>query len=116
MRHRKKGRILKRKKGQRKALLKILARELIIHEKINTTEAKAKELRRYFERLVTTAKKNTLASKRNLYGELQDRILVKKISEDLKEKLSKRKGGYTRITKLGRRKGDNASLVQIEII
>ncbi len=116
MRHQKRGRILKRKKGPRRALLRILAKELILHGKIKTTEGKAKELKRYFDRLVRTAQKDSLASKRKLFGELKDRAVVNKLTKELKEQLKKRKSGHTRITKLGQRKGDRAPIVQIEII
>lgn len=116
MKHQKKGRVLKRKTGPRKALLRILAKELVLYGKIKTTEAKAKELRRYFERLITVSKKGTLSSNRKLISEFNDRAIVKKITKELGEQFKKRNGGYTRISKLGRRKGDNASLVQIEII
>lgn len=116
MKHQNKGRTLKRKKDQRKALLRILVRELITNGKIKTTEAKAKELRGCFDRLVGFAKKGNLAGDRKLYSELQSQILVKKMKEELKSRFESRKSGYTRLTKIGRRKGDGASVIQIEII
>src|SRR5262245_15247454 len=101
MRHGNKKRTLHRDKRQREALLSSLARSLVIHEGITTTVAKAKELRPYMEKLVTTGKKNTLASRRAVMAEIGDLDVVKKIHSELADRYAKRAGGYTRIVRLG---------------
>jgi len=116
MRHRKKGKILDRKIGPRKALLRNLAVSLVLYEKIQTTKAKAKTLRPIVERLITKGKNNTLAARRNLLKYLYKETAVKKILEDLGPRYKDRKGGYTRILNIGRRQGDGAEMVQIELI
>jgi large subunit ribosomal protein L17 len=105
---------LSRKRDQRKALLRSLAENLFLKEKIVTSEAKAKELRRFSERLIEKAKAGDLASKRYL-AKFFKRNLVKKISE-ISQRYKERKGGYTRILKLGPRKSDGAKMAQIELI
>jgi large subunit ribosomal protein L17 len=105
---------LSRKRDQRKALLKSLAENLFLKEKIVTSEAKAKELSRFSERLIEKAKVGDLASKRYL-AKFFKRNLVKKISE-ISQRYKERKGGYTRILKLGPRKSDGAKMAQIELI
>ncbi len=115
MRHRKKGRKLHRKKDQRKALLKSLGEALILKEEIITTEARAKELKRFIEKKITMAKKGTLAAYRNLrrfFSQAACHKLVKEIVPLVKE----RKGGYTRITKIAPRKRDGAEMAKIEIV
>jgi len=115
MKHQKKGRKLKRERDQRKALIKNLAENLILKERIKTTEAKAKELKKFIEKKITKAKKQDLASYRHLrrfFSEKACQKLVKEIAPLLKE----RSGGYTRIVKLGERRGDNAKMALIEII
>ncbi len=103
MRHHKKGRKLHRVKRQRVALLRGLARSLILQEGITTTVAKAKELRPYVERLVTASKKNSIASRRNVSAVLGGaKDAVAKLHGPLLERFGKRNGGYTRITRLGR--------------
>jgi large subunit ribosomal protein L17 len=116
MRHRKKGKILDRKVGPRKALLRNLAVSLILYEKIQTTGAKAKTLRPIVEKLITKGKTNTLVARRNLLKYLYKESAVKKIIEDIGPRYKDRKGGYTRILKLGRRAGDAAEIVQIELV
>lgn len=116
MRHRKKGKILGRKIGPRRALVKGLAQSLILYEKIRTTLAKAQTVRPYVERLVTTAKNPTLANRRQLLAKLSTEGAVRKLIEVLGPRYKERKGGYTRITKLGRRQGDQAEVVQIEFV
>ena len=115
MRHQKKGRKLNRERNQRKALLKTLAVSLINKGKIKTTTAKAKELRPFAERLVTYAKKNTVASKRNLLS-LVGKIATLKIEELAKTKYLNRNGGYTRIIKLPTRKTDGSPMSFIEFV
>ncbi|MBD3359876.1 MAG: 50S ribosomal protein L17 [Candidatus Buchananbacteria bacterium] len=116
MRHRKKGKILDRKKDPRKALLRSLATNLILHEKIKTTEAKAKAVKPIIERLITKGKTNDLHIRRELLKYLYVENAVKKILEDLSPRYKDRKGGYTRIIKLGNRQGDAAKIVQIEFV
>ena len=116
MRHRKKGKVLDRKAGPRKALLRNLAVSLILYEKIQTTKAKAKVLKPIVERLITKGKVNTLAARRNLLKYLYKESAVKKILEDIGPRYKDRKGGYTRILNLGRRAGDAAEIVQIELV
>jgi len=112
---RKYGRKLSRKRNQRKALLKSLAKALILYEKIETTEAKAKELSKFIEKKITRAKIGDLHSKRLLlrYFSLE---LVEKLVNVLAKRYKERKGGYTRIIKLGPRKSDGARMVIIELI
>lgn len=97
-----------------KFVLRSLAESLILHEKIKTTEAKAKKLRPFIEKLVTKAKKNTLAGRRELLKLFNNKIINKliKIADNYKS----RQGGYTRIIKMGMRKTDNAKLAQIEFV
>lgn len=115
MRHRKKGKILGREAGPRKALVRSLAMHLILSEKIQTTEAKAKALRPLIEKMITIGKENNLISRRKLIS-LQDQRTVKKVLETLGPKYKERPGGYTRIIKIGQRKGDAARLAIIEFI
>lgn len=115
MRKKKQGRKFQRKTGQRKALLKGLARELFLRERIKTTEAKAKELKRFAERLITKAKKGDLASRRNL-AKYFSKTTVKKLVDELGPRYKTRPGGYTRIVKLGPRKSDGAKIAIIELI
>jgi len=116
MRHRKAKKTLDRKAGPRRALLKNLAAQLIIYEKIRTTEAKAKVLRPYVERLITKGKKNTLAARRELMKVLPIENAVKKVLEVYGPRYATRPGGYTRLTKLGVRQGDGARVALIEFI
>ena len=116
MRHRKKGKILDRKKASRKALLRSLATSLVLYEKIKTTEAKAKALKPIIEKLITKGKKNDLTSRRELHKYLYLANAVKKVLEDLSPRYKDRKGGYTRIIRLNSRQGDAAQMVQIEFV
>ena len=115
MRKRNKGRILSRNKNQRKALLKSLMSGLFLHERIETTEAKAKELRVVAEKAITRARNNTVFSRRVLAQGLAPRI-VKKLVDEIAPKYKDRNGGYTRIIKLGARKSDSAKMVIIELV
>ncbi len=115
MRKLKKGRKLSRKKNQRRALLKSLASALLLKEKIETTEAKAKEVSRFVEKQLTLAKMANLSSRRLLAKKFQPEV-VKKIFDEIAPRYKERKGGYTRIIKLGSRKSDGASLAIIELI
>ncbi|MDO8591274.1 MAG: 50S ribosomal protein L17 [bacterium] len=115
MRHHKQNRKFGRERGQRHALLKSLALSLVIHKKITTTEAKAKELRPFVEKLVTRAKIKTLASQRLLAARLGTSG-VKELVNTLGPKYEKRKGGYTRIFKLPRRLSDGSTMAVIEFV
>ena len=114
MRHLNKGRTFHREKGQRKALMKALGVALFTHKKITTTVAKAKSLRSYAERLVTYGKKGTLLHKRLIAATLSPQM-VREVSAVAKN-YADRKGGYTRVTKLGRRKSDSSEMAVIEFV
>ncbi|MBZ9577780.1 50S ribosomal protein L17 [Patescibacteria group bacterium] len=115
MRKLKQGRKLSKKRNQRKALLKALASALFLNEKIRTTEAKAKEVSRFAEKCITRAKKGDLASRRIL-AKYFAKPLVKKLADEIGPRYKKRKGGYTRIIKLGPRKSDGAKMAIIELV
>lgn len=112
----KKGRKLGRQKGHRKALMSNLARSLFKYEQITTTEAKAKELRRVAEKLITMAKKNDLASRRLANGILNDKEILKKLFDNIAPRFKDRKGGYTSIVKMEQRKGDAARMAVIKLL
>jgi len=116
MRHRKKKKILDRKKEPREMMLRNLASSLMIYEKVKTTEAKAKAVKPLIERLITVAKKGDLTARRRLIEVLPQKMAVKKAMEVLGKRYKDRKGGYTRIVKLGARQGDGAKIVQIELV
>lgn len=100
MRHHHKGRVFGRSHDQREALLRGLCKSLIMHERISTTEAKAKELRPIIEKLVTTGRKNTVANRRLVAAQLgNDDVAVKKLFSAISPRYLDRDGGYTRITK-----------------
>ncbi len=116
MRHNNSGRKLSRTPAHRKALLQNLAKALLIHGKIRTTEIKAKELRRVVEPLVTLAKRNDLHARRQAYRVLNDHALVKHLFDTIGPEYAGVPGGYTRILKLAvPRKGDNAPMAIIEL-
>jgi large subunit ribosomal protein L17 len=99
MAYTKKAQTFARPSNQRRALMRSLARSLVLEERISTTEAKAKALRPFIERLVTYAKKNTLASRRLTKSRLGDDVAVKKLFDAIGPRYSDRAGGYTRIVK-----------------
>ncbi len=115
MRKRNKGNILSRPKNQRKALLKSLATGLFLHGKIITTVPKAKVLRSVADKFITRAKGNTLADRRLLAAALAPQI-VKKLMEEIAPQYATRKGGYTRLIRMGRRPSDGASMVIVELV
>jgi large subunit ribosomal protein L17 len=115
MRKRKQGRKLSRKKDQRKALMRSLARSLVLQGKIKTTEAKAKELTPFIAKQVTQAKKGGLSARKNL-AKLFSNETVKKLVNEIAPKYAERKGGYTRIIKLGARKSNGARMAIIEFV
>jgi|SRR3972149_8199413 len=116
MRHRKKKVTLDRPKAARQAMLSNLAASVLLHEKVQTTEAKAKAVRPIVERLITKGKNNDLHTRRQLIKALPTINAGKKILEVLGPKYKNRAGGYTRIVKIGPRQGDGAMMVQIELV
>ena len=116
MRHRVTGRKLGRTGAHRLALMRNMSIALIDKERITTTLAKAKELRRFAERLVTLAKRETLHSRRRVLRHIPDPKLVAKLFDTLSARYAQRPGGYTRIVKLGPRRGDNAEMAIIELV
>jgi large subunit ribosomal protein L17 len=116
MRHRVAGRTFGRRPEQRKALLRGLADHLLDHERITTTVAKAKELRKYVEPLVTLAKKGDLHARRQASSFLYRRETVSKLFSEIADRFKDRVGGYTRIYRLGQRLGDGAHQAMIELI
>lgn len=116
MRHRKNVPTLDRRKGPREALLKTLATNVILHEKIVTTRAKARYIRPIVERLVTRGKVNSIAARRYLDARLTTEGAVRKVIEVLGPRYLDRKGGYLRLTKMGFRQGDAAEMVRVEFV
>tara|TARA_B100001250_G_scaffold262347_1_gene226004 strand:- start:130 stop:528 length:399 start_codon:yes stop_codon:yes gene_type:complete len=116
MRHRKKGRKLGRKSGNRRALLMNLASQLVIYKRIKTTDAKAKELRSFIEPLVSLAKKDDLHSRRMVIRKLPHKNIVRTLFKEIAPKFIDRPGGYTRIIKLGYRDNDRAPVSIIEFV
>lgn len=116
MRHLKKGRHLHRSSSHRKALLQNLAVSVLMHERIQTTEAKAKEVRGLIDRIITWGKRGDLHARRLAVRKVRSRTVVKKIFDELAPKYRDRPGGYTRIVKVGNRNGDNAPMVVLELV
>lgn len=116
MRHRAKGRQLSRNASHRKALLANMATSLFKHDRIETTEAKAKELRPYAERLITLARRGGLHARRLAESRLKDRAVTQRLFKELGPRFAARPGGYTRIVKLGHRVGDGADIARIELL
>ncbi len=116
MRHLKKGRKLGTDASHRKAMLRSLATAVFTNERIKTTEAKAKEVRPLVEKIITWGKRGDVHSRRLALAELSDRELVHKVFDDIAPRYESREGGYTRILKLGPRKGDAAPMVILELV
>lgn len=116
MRHRVKGRKLGRDAAQRKALMRNLAISMILHERIQTTEAKAKELRPYVEKLVSLSREDSRHHRNLAMSRLSDDRAVEKLFDVLGPRFEDQPGGYTRIFKVGNRRGDNAEMSLIEFI
>jgi len=116
MRHQKKGRKLGTDASHTDAILKNLATALFINERIKTTEAKAKEVRSLVEGIITWGKKGDVHSRRLAMAKLGDKELVHKVFADIAPRFENRNGGYTRILKLGPRKGDSAPMVIMELV
>jgi large subunit ribosomal protein L17 len=124
MRHKVAGKKLSRSLGPRNALRKILVKQLFEHERIKTTRAKAEAIRGQAERLITLAKKGNASegapqkvhARRLAAARLNDAKIVKKLFDDIAPRYAERKGGYTRMTKLGQRDGDRAHVVLLELV
>ena len=116
MKHNIKNKKLNKTSSHRKAMFMNMSNALIKHEQITTTLAKAKELRRFVEKVVTLGKKGDLVSKRKTISILNDHKMSKKIFDVLADRYKDRSGGYTRIIKLGNRFGDNAPTAVIEFV
>ena len=116
MRHRKSGRKLNRNSSHRKAMFKNMSASLIEHEAIKTTVAKAKELRRHLEPLITLAKEDSVAARRQAFSKLRSKEAVKKLFETLGPRYKERPGGYMRILKCGFRPGDTAPMAFVELV
>lgn len=114
MRHLNQGRKLNRTSAHRKALFRNLVLALVKHERIKTTDAKAKELRRYADRMVTLGKRGDLAARRLAFAFMQSRDAVKRLFDDIAPRFKERNGGYTRVVKFGFRRGDAAPLSIVE--
>ena len=115
MRHLNRVAKLNKTKSHRKALFQNLANALFQHERITTTVPKAMELRRVADRLITLAKRKDLHSQRLAFEALRDKEIVKKLFTDIGDRYSAINGGYTRVLKIGNRKGDNAPMAMIEL-
>ena len=116
MKHRVAGRKLGRTSMHKIALLRNLSTELFRHERIRTTLMKAKELRPFAEKLITLSKRETLHARRLVLRDIHDKDVVSKMFDTLSSRFAQRPGGYTRIVKLGPRRGDNAEMALIELI
>lgn len=116
MRHNKKFNHLGRTASHRSAMLSNMACSLIKHKRITTTTAKAKALKKFVEPLITKAKDDTTNSRRVVFSRLQDKYAVAELFKDISVKVGDRPGGYTRIIKIGNRRGDNAEMCFIELV
>lgn len=116
MRHLNHGRKLGRTSAHRKALLRNLATALLEHERITTTEPKAKELRRVADKLVTLGKRGDLHARRQALQVVRNTDIVRKLFNDIAPRFAERNGGYTRVLRLGYRPGDAAAMAVIELV
>jgi large subunit ribosomal protein L17 len=116
MKHRVAGRKLGRTSKHRTALLRNMSTDLFRHERIRTTLMKAKELRPFAEKLITLSKRETLHARRLVLRDIHDKEVVSKMFDTISSRFAQRAGGYTRIVKLGPRRGDNAEMALIELI
>ena len=114
MRHLNRGRKLSRTSAHRKALFKNLVLALIQHDRIRTTDSKAKELRRYADRMVTLGKQGDLSARRMVFSLIESRDAVKKLFDVIAPRFKDRPGGYTRVVKFGVRNGDAAAISVVE--
>ena len=116
MRHRKAGRNLGRDTSHRKAMLRNMVTSLFKHEQLETTDARAKELRIVAEKMISLAKRGDLHARRQALGYIRDKATTTKLFEDLKERYLDRQGGYIRTVKKGNRKGDGAPISVIQLL
>ena len=116
MRHRKAGRALSRSKSHRSALIRNQVTDLLRHEAIVTTEAKAKTIRPVAEKMITLGKRGDLHARRQAGAVLTDRKVLRTLFDDIAPRFAERNGGYTRIIKLGPRRGDGALMAHIELV
>jgi large subunit ribosomal protein L17 len=117
MRHRRIRHKLSRSSSHRRALLRNLSRELIVHERIKTSQAKAKAVKPEVEKLITLAKRGDLHARRRALSQLgQDKFIVHKLFEEVAPRYAERPGGYTRIVKLGPRQSDATEMVFLELV
>lgn len=116
MRHMKQGRKLGRTTAHRRALLRNLATALFEHERIVTTEAKAKELRRVADKLVTLGKRGDLHARRQALQVVRSNVVVRKLFDEIAPRFAQRPGGYTRVLRVGYRPGDAAEMAIIELV
>ena len=116
MRHNTSGRHLSRPTGHRMALYRNLVTDLLNHEKVTTTEPKAKEIRSMAEKMITLGKDGNLSARRQALAFIYDEKVTDKLFKELAPRYATRPGGYTRITKLGPRLGDGAAMAQIELV
>ncbi|WP_429886632.1 50S ribosomal protein L17, partial [Geoalkalibacter halelectricus] len=116
MRHNKAGRTLGRNSSHRRAMLRNMVTSLLDHDRITTTDARAKELRKLADKMITLGKRGDLHARRQALQVIQDRKVVAKLFDRIGPRYQDRPGGYTRIIKLGTRAGDNASLSIIELV
>ena len=116
VRHHIAGRRLGRPTAHRKALIRNLVKDLMVHESIRTTEAKAKEARRTAEKMITLGKDGTLHARRQAVKFLNDKAVTAKIFDEIAPRFADRPGGYTRVLKLGRREGDGAAMARLELV
>ncbi len=114
MRHLKTGRKLNRTAAHRKDLMRNLVKALLLREQIQTTDAKAKELRRWADRMVTLGKKNSVHARRLAFSYLGSRRLVQRLFDEVAPRFQSRSGGYTRVLKIGPRRGDAAPISLVE--
>jgi large subunit ribosomal protein L17 len=116
MRHRAKGRQLSRTSTHKRAMLNNMATSLFTHGRVITTEAKAKELRPFAEKLITLARRGDLHARRLVQRKIQDRETLGRLFSEIGPRFAARPGGYTRILKLGHRPGDGADVARIELL
>jgi large subunit ribosomal protein L17 len=116
MRHGVAGRKFDRPTAHRVAMFRNLVTDLLRHEQIKTTEAKAKEVRGMAEKMITLGKDGTVAARRQALAYINDKDVVKKLFDEIAPRFTARPGGYTRIIKLGARKGDGSQMAQLELV
>ena len=116
MRHQKAGKKLNRTGSHRNAMFRNMVTSLLIHGRIRTTDVKAKELRRWADRMITLAKRGDLHARRQALAVVRDKAVVHKLFEEATERFGQRAGGYTRVIKIGRRAGDAAPISLVEFV